>query len=172
MPIVTQLSAFQKLISAFLREDQRVADAIDGVYRARFLDDATGAQLDGLGELVGAAREGSTDDQYRIRIRTQIRVNLSSGTVEDILSVFKAALPDSELRIDEYPERSAEFDAYLSPGVDDVTRDVLRILLRRAKAAGVRGLLHTTNDVGPIFRFAGGSGASRGFGVGKFASVG
>lgn len=130
-------SNLQKLISSYLREDQRVADGIDTVYRARFLDLATGVQLDGLGGLVGAARLGANDAQYRIMIRTQIRVNLSSGTYEDLLAVFAAALPTHTLEITEFGDASAEFEATLAPAVEPELVVTLRSLLQRAKAAGV-----------------------------------
>lgn len=161
----------QQLISGYLRQIQDLEDELADVHRTRFIDEATGVFLDALGLLVGASRDGQTDEDYRISIRTQIRVNLSEGTVSDLQAVFSAALGnDALLEITDYG--NAEYVARLYGVV--LTPEqviVLRRIHRRAKAAGVRALLETST-VEVEFAFAGGSADDAGFGVGGLRSIG
>lgn len=46
---------------------------------------AFGEQLDRLGELLGLTRDGDDDDTYRIALAWKAAVNVSNGTVEDML---------------------------------------------------------------------------------------
>lgn len=48
------------------------------------VDTAIGAQLDLIGQLVGASRYGLSDDEYRILIKFKIIVNNASATMESI----------------------------------------------------------------------------------------
>ena len=54
---------------------------------------ATGAQLDLFGKLVGQARAGMDDATYRLWIQARSRLNRSSGTGPDILSIFGLVVP-------------------------------------------------------------------------------
>lgn len=161
----------QKLISSYLRQVQELEDSLSDVHRTHFVDEATGVFLDALGLLVGASRDGQTDEDYRISIRTQVRVNLSEGTVGDLQAVFTAALGnEAVLEVTDYG--NAEYVARLY-GVILTPEQVivLRRIHRKAKAAGVRGLLETTT-VDVEFAFAGGSADDAGFGVGGLRSIG
>ena len=64
---------------------QEVEDAVYQILTDTVLETAEGAQLDGLGEIVGEERAGRDDATYRIAIRTRIAINLSEGTIENIM---------------------------------------------------------------------------------------
>lgn len=56
----------------------------------RWLDIAEGAQLDGLGELVGLPRISSDDEEYRDALRVQIATNVSMGEPWRMLQLLDA----------------------------------------------------------------------------------
>lgn len=80
-----------KYITGFLDAYSRRVQELEGVFfdilDSRILDNATGDQLDKLGDLVGEERLGRDDDQYKPAIRIRIRVNKSQGRSKDILDV-------------------------------------------------------------------------------------
>ena len=81
----------EKLLSVYLNEVQGVEDMLldllnkSGV--AGDLDQIEGVQLDAYGSLVGELRKGANDADYRIRILGRILVNVSEGTIEDVIGV-------------------------------------------------------------------------------------
>jgi hypothetical protein len=54
----------------------------------RWMKNAEGAQLDGIGEIVGEARQGNNDANYLERIYQRIFLNASKGTPETLISVL------------------------------------------------------------------------------------
>ena len=59
--------------------------AIEAVIASRELATAAGAQLDGIGQIVGLTRpDGATDETYRALIYVQISILRSSGTYEQV----------------------------------------------------------------------------------------
>lgn len=83
---------FEAVIRAFGRQVQELEDAFWQLLQEQTVDTAIGAQLDVLGRIVGERRGGSSDADYRLRIRARIRTNLSTGTIDDIYAVFRALL--------------------------------------------------------------------------------
>ena len=81
-----------KLFGGIGAQYQALEDAAWQLYTLRSVDTAEGWVLDVLGKLVGERRQGSPDADYRIRVRARIRANLSDGTIEDVLAVFKLLL--------------------------------------------------------------------------------
>jgi len=79
------LAAF---VSAFLNQLQEVEDASFQLITDRTLETSVGVQLDNLGQIIGEERNGLSDDDYRTRLRVQILVNQSSGTVEELLAII------------------------------------------------------------------------------------
>jgi len=148
-------------------------DVFEQLFRLRTLEAAAGVQLDGIGSIVGVARDGLEDPAYRVRIGAQVRINLSTGTPEELLQIARALLPGGiDFHIDElYP---AAFELV----VDDVFTGVESELARAiclAKPAGVRCFVRT--NIANPFEFFGGVDGS-GFGDtgdplvgGNFSSV-
>jgi hypothetical protein len=79
-------------LNAFNDQNQAIEDAYWQLFSERSIETSIGDQLDILGKIVGERRDGSNDDDYRLRIRARIRANLSNGTTEDIYRVFRALL--------------------------------------------------------------------------------
>jgi hypothetical protein len=91
MPAV-KLNAY---ITALLSEVQTAEDAALATLIGRYLDNAIGVQLDGLGDLVGEERLGRSDDDYRNAIRVRIFQNQSSGTPEEMLTLLRLLVQDA-----------------------------------------------------------------------------
>jgi len=137
------------LITSYVEQIQDLEDALWGVLLGRQIDNAVGEQLDGLGSIVGEDRNGKTDDQYRIAIRTRILINASSGTAEDAIGILKAAT-GSVVKIREF--FPAAFIAELTTPVDTgFDAALVAVYLREGKAAGV--LAHLVYYPEDPFRF-------------------
>lgn len=91
------------LIGVFTTEVQAIENMLYDVLIKGWLADAVGDQLDMKGRLVGQDRENSVDDdEYRLRISARIRANLSTGSPEDLYTVFRILLPTHTLSIEPY----------------------------------------------------------------------
>jgi len=124
------------VVRMIAREIQALEYAIWSVEVGRYLAGATGAQLDQWGAILGAVRGDLSDADFRRVIRARILVNISAGTVEDLLAVF-AALADAEVRVDELPPNTLLFYTILG-ALDSVAIDRVKKYLGTAKKAGIR----------------------------------
>lgn len=82
--------SIRKFFAPFVTQTQALEDASFQLFTLRNIDSSEGVNLDIIGKIVGERRQGVSDPIYRLRIRARIRANLSSGTVENIYSVFRA----------------------------------------------------------------------------------
>lgn len=140
--LVQQLQGKPRLASllrAFVGEVQAVEDALWQVLEQRLLDTAVGAQLDLLGRVVGRARQGMSDESYRTHLRVQIRLNLGSGTGNDILGTFALLVGDAT-RLQLVEQFPAAFVLRVADTLPVAVADAASIL-QAAKAAGVRAIL-------------------------------
>lgn len=78
---------FVALMAAIANVVQLAEDAFWDLANAVLLDSATGVWLEYLGSIVGEAREGWGDTDYRRFIRARILANRSSGTINEVLTV-------------------------------------------------------------------------------------
>lgn len=53
------------------------------------IDNATGAELDRIGKILGEERNGNSDKLYRMYLRLRTMLNTADGTVEDIIKFVK-----------------------------------------------------------------------------------
>jgi len=86
------------LLDAFATELQRLDAFVDELYEQRFVETATGVELDKLGAAVGVSREtGESDERYRFRVRLGKAVAASDGTAADVRAILRVAF-DAEVR--------------------------------------------------------------------------
>lgn len=78
------------MISILVEPLQELEDVFHDILEKRILANATDAQLDGLGELVGEACEGREASVYQEAIRIRILINKCSGTPEEIIAILLA----------------------------------------------------------------------------------
>lgn len=100
---------------------------------------AVGEQLDVLGRILGLTRQNMADDDYRAALKAQVKVLHSSGTAEELIGVFHCVEPDATITITDYPP--ACFTLTLSDPITVPESAVYLKFIRRARAAGVRGIL-------------------------------
>lgn len=155
------------VLCAFVDPVQETEDAAWQLLAERDLDTAVDAQLDMLGRLVGEAREGRTDTEYRPFVRARVLINRSNGLPEEILTIVRVVVGDAvELHLREH--FPAAFIVEVVGAIPFTPATLLRLLVE-AKAAGVRVLLeYSFLPEDETFAFASGStvelDAARGFG--------
>lgn len=80
---------WSKFIDVLIKPAQELEDVFQDLLLLRALDTAFGQQLDGIGDIVGLARNGMNDDEYRFALRFRIFINASSGEPETLIKALK-----------------------------------------------------------------------------------
>lgn len=123
------------VLANYTDEIQLLENAVWDTINKRLLDNATFAQLDVLGAIVGEPRDGLADDPYRVRIRVRILINKSFGTVPDVIGVLKLA-DTAAFHYVRYG--TAAFQIYYDAPPSSAAAGQLARFLRETRAAGVR----------------------------------
>lgn len=109
------------------------------------IDDCTGIQLDVIGKIVGQARLGLVDVDYRRYLRARIAANRSSGATDTIYRVARLVINDPTVTLQLVTEGVAAFSLFVAgQPVTGATQTALAALVRAAASAGVRTWLQTT----------------------------
>lgn len=142
------------IIEAFSAQTQGQEDSGWQLKVSRWVSSAAGAQLDGIGEIVGEPRSGKGDDIYRTYLTARILVNLSSGTADELLALALLLTSTGSSTLHEYYPAALLIDiGYESL---DLT-DPLLAILAQAKVGGVRlQLQYSTTDDDEAFTFSSG----------------
>jgi|TARA_Y100000310_G_C20692047_1_gene822953 hypothetical protein len=74
------------LVKTFAAQIQEIEYVLADLRQMKNLDQATGAQLDILGEYVGEERNGQNDDDYRESIKLRSFLNKSNGEPETVIA--------------------------------------------------------------------------------------
>jgi hypothetical protein len=151
---------------SYLNRVQELENAIWEVILIRGIDLSEGVGLDVIGRVVGRARLGLIDSDYRIALRAQIRINRSSGTPEDLIAVAVLSMPAGfTFSYDEFPTATIVVHVNEQVGFNI---QVLFDNLNRTRAGGVRLLLeYPSIDADTAFAFSNVSATSdplKGFG--------
>ncbi len=139
-----------------------IFDVLDGTLT---VGSTTGANQDVLGRLVGVEREGRSDADYDLRIAAQILLNISSGTIEQVIAIVEAMIGTTPT-----VEVTEDFPASFDITIDDeaiTNGEEVGSLVLLAKPAGVGASFRFFTDT-PEFRFG---VAGKGFGDGKFGGA-
>lgn len=158
------------LVTIFAQRAQTIENTLWSIYSGFVIDSATGDLLDKVGEIVGVARNELADADYRLRIRAEIKINDSNGTLEELLTVTRLLINDSSLSIYLFQHYPAilYMEIYYKV-MTDAEASALMALLRRVPSAGVGfHLTYSTDTEDEMFAFtplsrvdgAHGSGAS------------
>ncbi len=115
---------------------QDLEDAAWQLYGRLDIDTVEGTQLDRIGAVVGLSRSGWSDDLYRLLLKARIGKNVSHGTLEDVISVWRLiARADKVQVVETYP---AQIDLYSDTPIDGELAAFVRELMQDVVAAGVR----------------------------------
>lgn len=87
------------VLEAYLCEFVKPLDDLETAFfqllEERGIETGVGAQLDGIGQIVGQARDGRTDDEYRVALRVRLLVLLSDGKREQLLTILREMTADA-----------------------------------------------------------------------------
>jgi hypothetical protein len=145
------LSQFQqrpllgKVIGAIGNEVQRFEDASDPLQTACLLANAVGAQLDGIGAVVGQKRNAMPDSLYKLFILGRIASNSSKATQGSILSLTRILFQAGAVSLrGGFTPGNGNLRAPMvigleigAPELDPQYFDVALTLIRQSLAAGV-----------------------------------
>lgn len=150
-------SKVRGLITAIVKPLQGIEDAAQPLLTLRHVNTAVGAQLDGVGQIVGLARELEQDDEdYRALIKAKIVQNLNNGTPEEVIAAAKFFLNTTEIWFTEnYP---AEVDIQTTEEIEESLRPKLRKVLEKFLPSGVALGIFGQYDVERPFLFDSGEG--------------
>jgi hypothetical protein len=155
-------------ITTFINRVQEAEAMLFDLWQSRWLDNATGEQLDGLGAIVVIELNNDSDDLYRVRIRARIYTNVSRGTADDIIRIaaLLAGVDVSDVvYYDTYPAGFVLSLFGLVVSADSVSRVVEAV--HDAAPAGVSfTLLYALSPEPNTFRF----GASMDLSTGGYMS--
>lgn len=87
------------IVEVSVDQSQEIENTGNDLLTARSLSQAGGAQLDGMGAIVGVERGGRNDEDYRAAIRFQIFVNTSNGEPETLITALKFVTGASRIRL-------------------------------------------------------------------------
>ncbi len=144
--------AIRGILGSLMSQVQLVEDAIFAMIQGRILDNAVDAQLDSVGDLVGEARQGRGDTEYREAIRLRIRVNRSQGKAEDVIQVADISSGGAFTYTEYYPA-GFEVEAF-----NHVSPRALVGMVGQSRSAGTRGVVVSSDwDEADTFLFDGDS---------------
>ena len=146
-------------VTALATPAQALEDALQQLLTQRSVYTATGATLDALGKLVGQARNGLADADYRRYIAARVRANSSDGLPDQLLAICRLVVNDD---LASYTYRNLGVAAYeiianstATGGViSDAIAAIVVAFLGSASAGGVRGVFRYDTDFDDVmFRF-------------------
>jgi len=131
----------EALARIYLRQLQDVEDALFEIILERDLDNAVGVQLETIGKIVKQPRTTSDDDAFRVAIRARIAINLSNGTVADLIKVANLLLLEYGETYFVREEPPAQLRITITDPLQSSTAELIHGLLEAADLGGVRLLL-------------------------------
>lgn len=155
------------LIEAQAGAIQACEDDLFALATALYLDTASEWGLETWGLILDEPQATLSTVEFRAILQAKIAAIWSDGTVASLYRVSQAALPGSEVIIDEIAPCVFRITMSTAYFMSTEFYNRLSKLLHIAKPAGIKGTKIIAID--NAFAFAGGSGA--GFGVGAFSGT-
>ena len=139
-------SRIKSLLSAWTNRAQELEEALWATLSTMTVDSAVGDLLDKIGALVGEARNGRVDTDYRGAVRIRIRANRSQGKAVDILDIATlAAVTNATTPLYlEYPPAGWQVEIPNLSGALSVVN-----ILARARPVATTGMVVWTTSVLP-----------------------
>lgn len=128
---------------SYAEQIQELENATFEVILERVLDAAVGVQLEAIGAIVGQGRTTSDDTEYRIAIKAKIAINLSDGTMVDLIKILGLILETSGEAFKFWDEPPAQVRVIVIDPLT-ITPSLVHSLLESADPGGVRLLLAWT----------------------------
>lgn len=94
-PYPTHDTEWDALLTAIAKEFEELDAVREDILTSKFVDDATGEQLDKLASIFQLERDSSfTTEEFRQRIKVALRSQLASGTIDEIEETIAVLLDD------------------------------------------------------------------------------
>src|SRR5262252_3998999 len=148
MAQLQEVAAWKPFLKVFTSQIQALEDAAWDMYTKRGIDTAEGVQLDNLGKILIEPRAGDIDGVYRQRLKAKVRVLRSSGTMPDLIDIYKLLLPNNDIFFSSFGEASFMLEL---GSIDTAAIPLYQRFLRLARAAGVDGQIHIVDTVVSTF---------------------
>lgn len=168
----TEKDNLYKLLEVVTTENRRLDIELDELYENRFLETATGVELEKIGDLVGVNRKtGESDDKLRKRIRGGFVAQASDTTYDAFTNAAISILEGSASTVEfvtppDTPAKVVEIQLDGSILDENVlTEDELIVLLNGAVSADARVRIKETGT----FAFAGGDSSLKGWDEGTWS---
>ncbi len=164
-------SLITNLITAISAQFQIIEDQLINMNITRYLNMASGIQLDHIGSIVGISRvTGTPDAQYRLEIFGQIKINTSDGQPEQVIQTYQLFAQVMQVRLFElYPGEVIVESEYLPPDQASVNQ-IIKILGETLPAGvNVNGIVSYDSLVPFAYRLYVSPGS--GYGTGKYAGI-
>lgn len=166
------------MYTALIVQVQALEDMLYSLDAGRQIWDGTstpaiGAQLDGIGEIVGIARNGLPDNEYILFIFGKIAENFSDGTIPTLLTVIQYIFQTDDIFLGEAFPAGLVFQAFNTPLPQNLWQ-LASSIVAGAKGSGIKLYFSGAYPTDRAFRFAGPgvTGAKNGFGDVNDPSVG
>ncbi len=129
---------------------QDIENALHGLYRRLNIDDQEETQLDRIGSIVGQNRFDFDDTVYRLWIKAKIAQNISDGTIERILDIWRLISGRDRVQLMEnYPAEVALWtDTELDEGIVDLVFSFLQKVTGGGIPVGYIGVFDPDNAFG------------------------
>lgn len=131
----------ETFVGILMGQIQALESALWQLLVERRLETSIGAQLDGLGDIVGAERQGFDDDNFVALIRARIRANHSEGTIPEIYGIVCAVLGNPAVpfaRLSDFPPAGFILSLLAPVAFDE---GIVNDLVQDGRSAGVRGVV-------------------------------
>lgn len=124
------------LLAAVTTSVQELENVFFDILNKRLLTNATAAQLDTIGSLVGEPRNSRDDTTYKRAVQTRIMINRSQGRAEDVIQVVASLLGATFTYTEDYP---AGFVIDI-PAATTIAAELLKSI-KQTRAVGVYAIL-------------------------------
>lgn len=158
----------EKLLAVLTTPFQSLESALQQLLVERSLDTAVGAQLDVIGKIIGQARNGQTDDDYRRYCRARVGVNKATGITENLITVTDLIVYDDTATYRVENQGTATVKVTIQDlAITTELANILLLFLKQTVSAGVRLVIqYGISAPSGWFRFDSGPGWDLGHLVG------
>lgn len=162
LPTVLQKPRMRALLAVVLREVQALEDVLLALRVERWLESASGAQLDQYGRVVGEPRWGLTDGEYRGFLAARLLINRSNGEPERLSRVLGLMMGSGPVLVRAYFPAAVRFELLRQVPSAEAHRVRSSARLLEATAAGVE-VLSVAEAVPGYLSWDGDTGAGAGW---------
>ena len=133
---------WQKIITLFLSKVDEIETALYEILTERGINEAIGAQLELIGQILGVDRESRSDDDYRTALLFAIAVRQADTTPDNTISLVKQFTSSASVQLCESGIAFATISVNGQENIGSALYDLVELI----RPAGVRVHIHTDCD--------------------------